>query len=197
MLRINSAEGRIETKVSWLNQIEIYSRPECLPLPSYRFAVVLVLSSCCPLPLRDCTLSSTDVVVCQVEIPRQGGKSGKSVNRRTEADRSQSVFCESQVEDRSIMRRGLVLQLKDEWSEEALMPVSRLGVAALYPETARMSGATRTQLSTEIKRDGGSAIDLEPYRIAVRSAPRPRQSSCWRTYWAAVWPSGRLVLPKR
>ena len=147
--------------------------------------------------LRDCTLSSTHVVVCQVEIPRQEGKSGKSVNRRTETDRSQSVFCEGQVEDRSIMRRGLVLQLKDEWSGEALTPVSRLGVAALYHETARMSSATRTQLSTEIKRDGGSAIVLEPYRIAVRSAPRPRQSSCWRTYSAAVWPSGRLVLPKR
>jgi len=95
------------------------------------------------------------------------------------------------------MRRGLVLQLKDEWSGEALTPVSRLGVAALYHETARISSATRTQLSTEIKRDGGSAIVLEPYRIAVRSAPRPRQSSCWRTYSAAVWPSGRLVLPKR
>ena len=56
----------------------------------------------------------TDVVVCQVEISRQEGKSGKSVDGRTEADRSQSVFCEGQVEDRSIMRHGLVLQLKDE-----------------------------------------------------------------------------------
>jgi hypothetical protein len=60
------------------------------------------------------------------------------------------------------MRRGLVLQLKDEWSGEALTPVSRLGVAALYPKTARMSRATRTQLSAEVKRDGGRAMVLEP-----------------------------------
>jgi hypothetical protein len=97
-----------------------------------------------------------------VEIPRQEGKSGKSVNRRTEADRSQSFFCEGQVEDRRIMRRGLALQLKDEGSGGALTPVSRLGVAALYHETARMSRATRTQLSTEVKPDGGRAMVLEP-----------------------------------
>jgi hypothetical protein len=60
------------------------------------------------------------------------------------------------------MRRGLVLQLKDEWSGEALTPVFRLGVAALDPERARVSSATRAQLSTEIKRDGGRAMVLEP-----------------------------------
>jgi hypothetical protein len=123
---------------------------------------MLLLCHAVPLPLRDSWFSSTDVVVCQVEIPRQEGKSGKSVNRRTEADRSQSVFCEGQVEDRRIMRRGLVLQLKDEWSGEALTPVFRLGVAALDPERARVSSATRAQLSTEIKRDGGRAMVLEP-----------------------------------
>jgi hypothetical protein len=85
-----------------------------------------------------------------------------AVNRRTEADRSQSVFCESQVEDRSILRRGLVLQLKDERSGEALTPVSRLGVAALQHETARMSSATRPQSSAEVKRDGGRAMVWEP-----------------------------------
>jgi hypothetical protein len=60
------------------------------------------------------------------------------------------------------MRRGLVLQLKDEWSGEALTSVSRLGVAALYHETARMSSATRRQLSAEVKRDGGRAMVLDP-----------------------------------
>jgi hypothetical protein len=147
------------------------------------------------LPLRDCALSSTDVVVCQVEIPRQEGKSGKSVNRRTEADRSQSVFARVRWRIEGSCAVGWSYSWKT--SGEALTPVSRLGVAALYPETARMSRATRTQLSAEVKRDGGRAMVLEPYRIAIRSAPRPRQSSCWRTYWAAVWRWGRWVLPKR
>jgi hypothetical protein len=58
------------------------------------------------------------------------------------------------------MRRGLVLQLEDEWRSTHAR-LSAWG-AALYPETARMSRATRTQLSAEVKRDGGRAMVLEP-----------------------------------
>jgi hypothetical protein len=113
----------------------------------------------CP-PLHDYGLSSTDVVVCQVEIPRQEGKSGKSVNRRTEAERSQSVFARVRWRIEGSCAVGWSYSWKT--SGEALTPVSRLGVAALYPETARMSRATRTQLSAEVKPDGGRAMVLEP-----------------------------------
>jgi hypothetical protein len=77
-------------------------------------------------PLRDCTLSSTDVVICQVEIPRQEGKSGKSVNRRTEAERSQSVFARVRWRIEGSCAVGWSYSWKT--SGEALTPVSRLGV---------------------------------------------------------------------
>jgi hypothetical protein len=77
---------------------------------------------------------------------------------------------------------GLSLQLKDERSGKALTLVSQFGSSGLYHETARVSSAADPQSSAEVKRDGGSWIVLELYRIAVRSAPRSRRSSCWRTY---------------
>jgi hypothetical protein len=43
----------------------------------------------------------------------------------------------------------------------------------------------------------GSAMVLFLQRIAVSSAPRPRRSSCWRTYWPQVRPDGRHAMPRR
>ncbi len=56
----------------------------------------------------------------------------------------------------------------------------------LEQETAGMSNTTCVQPSAKVKREGGSAIVLDPRWMAVRSAPRPSRSSCWRTNSGAV-----------
>jgi hypothetical protein len=50
---------------------------------------------------------------------------------------------------------------------------------------------TGAQSPSALWRDGGRAIVRLPQRMAVRSAPNSRRSSCRRTYWAGVWPWGR------